>query len=240
VSLTQGRGGGRGDTLSHRVYEQVRDAILRGRLQPGQRLRVASLCSEYQVSLNVVREALSRLTGEGLVRSTPQVGFTVFEPSREDLADLADLRIEIEGLALRWSIERGDVAWESRVVAAHHQLLRQTPAGVSDEESVRPSETWMSAHAEFHRALLGGTGSKRLTGMTRALSDGTQIYRRWYLGRRIDAERDLAAEHAQLAELAVSRHKDEAVSALASHIIETRDHLLAHESTTTAHRSTGE
>ena len=106
-------------TLGSHVYEQVRGAILSGRFRPGQRLKVSELATQYKVSLNVVREALNRLTGEQLVRAEPQVGFAVTELSLEDLADLVDVRLAIETTALEWSIEHGDMGWESQVVGAH-------------------------------------------------------------------------------------------------------------------------
>ena len=59
-------------TLGGQVYEQLRAAILSGQFQPGQRLKVADLAAERGVSLNVVREALNRLTGEQLVKAAPR------------------------------------------------------------------------------------------------------------------------------------------------------------------------
>jgi DNA-binding transcriptional MocR family regulator len=69
---------------------------VRGRFVPGQQLRLTELGKEYNVSFNVAREALYRLTGEGLVQSVPQQGFSVTRVSLEDLADLTETRIRVE------------------------------------------------------------------------------------------------------------------------------------------------
>src|ERR1700683_3612211 len=109
-------------TLSEVVYSAVRSAILAGRLGPGQRLKVSELAAGHGVSLNVVREALNRLTGEQLVSAEPQIGFTVTDLSLDDLADLVNVRVAIESVALRWAIDQGDMTWGSQVGAAHYRL----------------------------------------------------------------------------------------------------------------------
>lgn len=130
------------------------------------------------MSLNVVREALNRLTGEQLVRAEPKIGFTVTDLSLEGLSDLVAVRVAIESAALRWAIERGDVAWESQVVAAHYRL-----ANTPETEGQPPVLTneWISAHSEFHTQILSACGSPRMGEITRSLSDAAQIYRRWSL-----------------------------------------------------------
>jgi GntR family carbon starvation induced transcriptional regulator len=136
--------GGNRSTLSAHVYQQVRAAILSGRLPPGQRLKVSDLSVQHGVSLNVVREALNRLTGEQLVRAVPQIGFAVTDLSLDDLTDLVKVRLAIESTALRWSIEHGDMTWESQVVAAHYRLAN-TP--MTADESGFLTYDWIHAHS---------------------------------------------------------------------------------------------
>ena len=109
-----------GTSLADSVYQRIRADILAARLEPGQKLNVKSLGGAYDVSLNVVRESLSRLAGEGLVRANPQLGFCLPPASIPDLVDLTEARIEIDSTALRWSMERGDLDWESQVVSTRH------------------------------------------------------------------------------------------------------------------------
>src|SRR3712207_5344786 len=115
-----------GESLAVAAYEQLRSAILdAGELMPGQRLKPVELSGQYEVSLSVVREALGLLAAKGLVRIDRNRGFRITPLSLETLAHLTETRVINEGAALRLSVRRGDVAWESDVLAAHHRLASQ-------------------------------------------------------------------------------------------------------------------
>ncbi len=214
-------------TLGEVVYSALRTSILAGQLRPGQRLKVSDLAVEHSVSLNVVREALNRLTGEQLVRAEPKIGFAVTDLSLEGLSDLVAVRVAIESAALRWAIERGDVAWESQVVAAHYRL-----ANTRETEGQPPVLTnqWIQVHSEFHTQILSACGSPRMREITRSLSDAAQIYRRWSLSLP-HPDRDVPAEHADLVEAVLARDADRAVAALTAHIERTRDTVLTNVAT---------
>ena len=64
-----------------------------------------------------------RLEAEGLVELEQNKGFRVSEVSRENLLDLMRTRIEIESIALRWSLEKGGVEWEANLLSAFHRLV---------------------------------------------------------------------------------------------------------------------
>jgi DNA-binding GntR family transcriptional regulator len=142
----------------------------------------------------------------------------------DEIEDLTDVRCEIEGLALRRAIERGGIAWEARLVAAHH-VLTNTPLLVADEPP-RISEEWATAHADFHAALVEGCGSPLLRRMRRSLYDAAELYRRWSVPA--DAgHRDVAGEHRALCEATLARDSDRAVALLTEHIRHTTRILLA-------------
>src|SRR5690349_6839687 len=61
--------------LTQRAYEELRADILSCRIPPGAKLKIQDLCTKFSVSLGAIREALSRLTSEGLVTAEPQRGF---------------------------------------------------------------------------------------------------------------------------------------------------------------------
>jgi len=111
---------------------------------------MVELTERFGVSQSVIREALTRLTEQGLLVATPQRGFRVRDLSIEDIAQLTETRIQIEALALRLAVERGDLQWETGILAAHHRLER-TPV-TRDDGTV--SEDWSGHHRDFHQALL--------------------------------------------------------------------------------------
>src|ERR1700733_6153869 len=201
-------------TRTEQVYEILRGELLNGGLHPGQKLKMVELTDRFGVSQSVVREALTRLTEQGLLIATPQRGFRVRDLSIEDIAELTESRVPIESLALRLAIERGDLQWETGILSAHHRLER-TPV-TRDDGTV--SEDWTIQHRDFHQALLTGCGNRRLESVANALRDSAELSRRWYWVLADDHQRDLAREHRQLKELALERETDRAIEVLTAHI----------------------
>ena len=122
-----------GSTKAERVFHRLRADILAGRHQPGERLRYAELCEQYDTSMGVLREALLRLAEQELVKGEAQQGFQVVSLSADDLLELTEARRELETLTLRHAIADGDLEWESRLSppttdsAAPISLIQTTP-----------------------------------------------------------------------------------------------------------------
>ncbi|MFC5231225.1 GntR family transcriptional regulator [Pseudonocardia zijingensis] len=203
--------------LSGRVYDELRDAILRGDFAPGAALKPQELASAHGVSLAVVREALVRLVGDGLASRLTNRGFAVPLQSDQRWQDLAEARRTVEVAMLRLAIERGDLDWEARVRAAHHKLAR-TPAHEPGSARVI-SAAWSRAHRDFHRALLDGSGNAVLLETFDRMWLAGELARRW-AGRRGPA-RDHLAEHRGLEEAALARDADTAAALLEQHITQT-------------------
>ncbi|WP_440995075.1 GntR family transcriptional regulator [Arhodomonas sp. SL1] len=143
-------------TLSDRAYHQLKRDIITGLWTPGMRLAVKPLTEHYGIGASPIREALARLVGEGLVIAFGQRGFRVPPIDLDDLWDVTNTRVLIENEALRQSIEHGDDAWESEVVAAYHQLekLEHEPATAFAE--------WERRNLRFHEALVAACPSRWL------------------------------------------------------------------------------
>src|SRR5437879_3925351 len=93
-------------TRTEQVYEVIRSELLNGGLRPGQKLKMVELTERFGVSQSVIREALTRLTEQGLLVATPQRGFRVRDLSIEDIAELTETRLQIEALASPLAVER--------------------------------------------------------------------------------------------------------------------------------------
>lgn len=204
------------------VYVQLRNDILEGKLSPAERLKTAGLSSRFNVSMTVVREALTRLAEQGIVVATPRSGFVVTPLSIEDLTDLTRVRISIETLALEDSIKHGDLAWETLVVGSHHTLARTPRPGIAEDGGA----AWRQCHREFHHALLSGCGSPRLLAIADSLRDSSELYRAWSRTLARDTDRDFAAEHRAIVDRVLARDADGAVEALSRHIERTTATLL--------------
>jgi DNA-binding GntR family transcriptional regulator len=89
--------------LSDRVYRRLQDAIIDGRLAPGQWLRQEALAQELGTSQLPVREAIRRLAAEGLAVRIPYKGVQVAQYSPEDILDMFNIRMVLESLVARYA-----------------------------------------------------------------------------------------------------------------------------------------
>lgn len=210
-------------SLTQSAYERLRLEILSCRLRPGERIKINDICAQFSVSLGAVREALSRLTAEGLVLAEPQRGFRVTPISEAELMDLTNTRIEIEALCLRRAMARGDVAWEAGVISAFHQLSRAQP--LTDGTPKRLTPEWYRLHRTFHDALVGACDSPWLLRLRVMLFAQSERYHRLSVPLAL-LERNTDDEHRAIMEAVIGRDGDTAVSLVSEHMLVTMRILL--------------
>jgi DNA-binding GntR family transcriptional regulator len=217
-----------GESLAVDVYAQLRTDIFDRRFAPGERLKPMELGERFGVSISVMREALGLLASKDLVIIERNRGFHVTTLSVDELSDLTTARKINEGAALRLSVERGGVAWESEVLAAHHRLSSQpmyletsTPEGTT---RTRNNE-WAAAHIAFHHKLIEACGNAVLLDICDRLSDAAELYRAWS-GAGHEGKRDIAGEHRALMEAALAHDVDLAVELFEAHVDRTKTILV--------------
>jgi DNA-binding GntR family transcriptional regulator len=211
-------------SLSRAVFADLRAGILDGTYTPGSKLSPRAIATTSNVSLSVVREALTRLAEQGLVVAEPQLGFSVVTLDLEGAQDLNRVRVLIECAAVKDAIDHADVEYETRVIAGHHRLAR-TPQWV-DEESQTVTEDWARAHAQFHAALLSACTSPRLLEMAANLRETAELYRRWSSTfTATQVRRDVASEHMALMQAALDRDADLGAHLAGEHINKTTELL---------------
>ncbi len=96
----------RAQRIVDNVYEGLHEAILSGQLLPGEKLSVPALAQQLSVSRSPVREAVARLTTEGLAVESPRRGAVVAKIGLADLAELYEVREALEGVVTRLAVER--------------------------------------------------------------------------------------------------------------------------------------
>lgn len=201
------------DTASEHAYRTIRHDVIQGRLAPRTKLRLEHLRETYGASVSTIRETLNRLTGEGLVISEGQKGFAVTPVSQQEFENLAELRELLETHALRRAFENGDLAWEGRVVGAHH-MLSVTERQMQNGEA-QNSTLWKHCDKEFHHALMSDCGSKELLDAHSAVFDR---YLRYQIIAVIFRGQPAADEHLALRDAALERDADHACAVLSKHI----------------------
>ncbi|WP_415715954.1 GntR family transcriptional regulator [Roseibium sp.] len=141
------------ETVVAMLASAIRRDISFGVLRPDEKLKIEALRQSYGGSNHSMRETLRMLAAEGLVEATSQRGFRVTSATQEDLQDILMMRLETEKLGLSRALERGDVAWEARVVAALHALNRAAAAVVANPDDVTALE-WDEACRAVSETLL--------------------------------------------------------------------------------------
>lgn len=163
----------------------------------------------------MIREALTRLSGADLVVAKPNRGFFIRDLSLRELSDITELRCVTEALAITFSLERGDLQWESDVIAAHHQLVR-TPRRRADDPT-RISDDWPAAHRRFHQALLDACGCEPMIRLSANLADSTELYRRWAAPSVAATVRDVEKEHRDILDATLARDAARTADLLRQH-----------------------
>ena len=209
-------------TRASAVYGQLRSDITQGLLAPGSRLRVEAVCQRYGVGASPLREALSRLSAEGLVDRNDQRGFAVAALKWDELPILARNRVQLEGLALRESIAGRDPAWEDQLALLVHRLSR-TPRSLS-ALAYEPNLAWEALHREFHRSLLARCPSRWLRGFCDSLADEAYRFRQVAAGLSFSS-RNEHAEHQAIFQAAIEGRADDAERLLAEHYTRTADQV---------------
>ncbi|WIF95896.1 GntR family transcriptional regulator [Caminicella sporogenes] len=95
-------------SLTSIIFDKIREDILIGKYSRGEKIVEAKLAEELGVSRTPVREALKQLELDGLVENIPNRGVIVKGITKQDIQDIYTLRIAIEGIAVKWAIERMD------------------------------------------------------------------------------------------------------------------------------------
>jgi GntR family transcriptional regulator, carbon starvation induced regulator len=210
-------------TLATQVYEQLRREIVSARLLPGEKLPVEALRERFGVGGSPLREALIRLSVEGLVLQEDQKGFRVSTVSPDELVELTRTRCWINELALRESIAGGDAAWEEAVLLAFHRLSR-IPTCL-DGEPTRLNPAWEQQHQVFHNSLIAACPSRWIVSFNNLLFDCADRYRNLVaiVGQ---SGRDVLGEHRAIMEATIGRKTETAISLLNDHFTRTTDSLL--------------
>jgi len=192
--------------LSEQAYDRIRHDILYGELFPNEKLQIDAISERYGIGAVPVREALNRLSSEGLVDRKSHRGFFVATISMADLEELVKTRVWLETLALEQSMRNADEAWEEALVVSFHRLAR-TQRLLPTEAGREISEEWEVRHKAFHMLLLDRCGSSWLLGFCSTLMDQAVRYRNLSMNTNPSKLRreGAAAEHQAILDAVLER-----------------------------------
>lgn len=181
--------------------------IQSGELPAGTRLRQGELAARLEVSTTPLREALSGLAREGLVRHDAHRGAVVFRPTLGDLRENFEIRLALEPLATTHAAG----ALDDERLAALDELAAGLGAIVAETQDDARLDRYEQLDRAFHRIIFVAAGRPRLAEMIESLRDAFAAYAHLYTaGAEIGLLPKLQAQHEQL--VAALRRSDAAAA----------------------------
>lgn len=202
-------------TRSDWVEDRLRRAILSGELEPGQRLHALDLSQRWSVSHTPLREAFQRLAGDGLVEVLPQRGARVSRLSADEAAGIYELRLLLEPVALRQSLDASDDDHRDEILTAFEafRAAARTLAGIE-------------AHGTLHATLLARCPSPWMLRFTGQLADASRLFQITSVAAG-PTPRHPVREHRAIVEAAVAGDIDRCVGLHEQHLRATLERIEA-------------
>ncbi|WP_027894255.1 GntR family transcriptional regulator [Calidithermus chliarophilus] len=195
------------------VRETLREAILEGRLAPGQKLSVPELARQMGVSRSPVREAILQLVGEGLAVERTRRGVVVANLSARDLGEIYEVREVLEALAVRLAAQR---ARPEQLRAMRDVLERQRQAVES-----RDPQLYSQTNQQLHTLISQSSGNPRLQRILALLFGEMQLAFRTLSNNPAHTMRG-HQEHRRIVEALEARDSGAAEAAMRRHLASTR------------------
>lgn len=191
------------------VFNTLREAILRGDLQPGERLMEIQLANQLGVSRTPIREAIRMLEQEGLAITIPRKGAVVAGMSEKDMEDVLEIREALEELAVKIACDKITDAQIEELLAAKKEFEKQLSSG--------DLKKLAQADIAFHDVIYKATDNQRLILMLGNIREQMYRYRLEYL--KNDAHHDeVIEEHEQICEALSKRDKGSVAENVKKHI----------------------
>lgn len=193
-------------SLRDLAYEAIRDAILNGGLEPGERVKERDVAAQMNVSTTPVKEALRRLEQEGLVVAQPRRGAVVSSLARIPVHEIEEIRGLLESMAARLAAERMSEAEIERLRALVAEMTELTL-------EMREPQTRLADVSGFHQLIREGSRNDFIIRFVDSLMPFERVHRPEYLDP--DEARRILGEHQAICE------------ALAAHDAAAAEHLMA-------------
>lgn len=196
-------------SLTKLLFEQLKDAIVSGKLQPGERLLEAKLAASLKVEAFAVREVLRKLEAQGYVTFQPDNQAIVSKPTHEEIEDHYAIAGVLEGLAARLAVERARPEEVEHLTQLHHSL--------KEASQKRDLMQYFKANNKFHRAIADIARNERLYRLIDQLRQDIQKTR--ILALRLPERLDYSMrEHDQILDAFLKKNSQLAESAMVRHL----------------------
>ncbi len=151
------------------IAQRLSARIVRGEIQPGEKLRQDLIAREFGVSQVTIREALMRLASQGLATSLPRRGMCVAPMDQNTVEELQVMRCALEPVALQRSVPNLTPDQIGRIQQIHEEC-----------DAAETAETWEEANRRFHMAVISACQMPRLI----AEISNLQLLYAWHFNKR--------------------------------------------------------
>ena len=206
----------RPSSVREAAYSHLRDSILQGTLLPGSRISEPNLAEQLGISRTPVREALQRLSQEGLVELTPAKGARVRVLTAAEVREVYEVRAMLEGEAARLAAERASEG-EIQALAAHLTLLDQLPA---DDFAGQ-----MKVDFDFHAALVQAAHNQALARIYSDLRSGLALVRAFQ--QTLSQHPKTHYQHQQILRALQERNPQRSADAAKTHVMHFMEIVLS-------------
>ncbi len=191
------------------VFNTLRQAILKGELEPGERLMEIQLAERLGVSRTPIREAIRKLELEGLVLMVPRKGAEVARISEKSLREVLEVRRSLEELAIELACQK----------ITDEQIGELEAAEAVFAEAVQKGDPMTIAESDesYHDVIYQATENGRLVQILNNLREQMYRYRLEYI-KDADKRHILVVEHEHIIRAVKSRNISEAKQAMREHI----------------------
>jgi GntR family transcriptional regulator, rspAB operon transcriptional repressor len=204
-------------TRGEEAYRKIRDSILKGTRPPATPLSEYALAAQFKLSRTPVREALTRLEQEGMVRTVPGRGTFVSELTPHDIMEIYQVREQLESFAARLAAEQMGPDGLLKLEHIIQEMHQGTAAG--------HSETIVETDVSLHKTIIGATQNHRMINILATLDDQMHRIRSLWLGQSRWLEGTLA-EHDLIAKAITDRNPDGAEAAMRKHLRSSCEHVI--------------
>jgi DNA-binding GntR family transcriptional regulator len=212
------------NSISDQIYERLKQQILHGEIEPGERLMQIQVAETLRASRTPVREAFRRLEQDGLVERLPQGGVRVTRPDTETIQEVFGIRKVLEAYAIELACDRitpQEIASLKRLSSQAQELLSSHELGLQAKIS-----RLFELNSQFHDTVYRASGNSYLMGTINSLRN--IVGRLRLVGLRADNTWAQAwDEHAQLIEFLERRDRESAMGLVQTHLLNGASNVLS-------------
>jgi DNA-binding GntR family transcriptional regulator len=202
--------------LSEQAYRAIRSEILTCSIRPGQQIHQTEMVKKFEFGMTPIREALQRLTQDGLVRPIPRFGFVVTPITVDDVHELFELRIILEVAAARLAAERAsDDALKTILEDARSEYeIKKNPLSYTE---------FLQMNIDFHCSIAIAAGNRKIAASIRTVLD--ELSRVFHLTLDVRDE-EMQHEHIAVAKALQDRDPDQVEHLTKTQITRSKEKIL--------------